>query len=398
MSSSSTSSSVPGDGRFSPSVPWVLFLTLMVFFCVFPRLLVAPLLLRISEEFGVGFDTASRLFLTISAGFVAGLFVSGYFAKYLTHRWTVTLAVGAAGIMLIVVGVAASMRAVHLAMLALGFACGLYPGSGIASVASLVPDVHRGKALAIHESGPNFAFIMAPLICAAFAPFIGWRGVFIVSGIGAIASATAFGIFGRADTERGEPPHFANLRTLARNRSFWVVSFLLMTASIAAMGIYSVLPTFLAVDHGLDEALVNTVIGASRVIAFGAILTAGALSDRYGFRAVVLVIMILTGFATAMIGLSRGFVLILFVFFQPAIVGAFFPVGIAALTDIVEPRMRNVAVALAIPLANFVGGGLAPTLFSAVGAAGGFRAGFVVLGLFTAASAVTLRYIDTQRV
>ena len=362
----------------------------MVFFSVFPRLLVSPLLLRIADGNNIGFATASRLFLTMSAGFVAGLLLSGVIAKRITHRWTVTFSVGLGGAFLILAGIAPSMFLLHTALTAMGFANGLYPGSGIASVASLVPDIHRGKAMAIHESGPNFAFIIAPLVVAAFAPFVGWRGVFIGSGGIAIITAITFGRFGRADTESGESPHFENLGIIVRNRSFWVVSFLMMIAATAAMGIYSILPTYLMVDHGFDETFINTVIGGSRVVAFAAILSAGVFADRYGLRTVILVILVLTGLATMFLGLTSGIALIVIVFIQPAIVGAFFPVAITALTDIVSPKMRNLAVALAIPMANLMGGGIAPTVLSAAGAIGEFRIGFIVLGIITILSVITL--------
>ncbi len=383
--------------RFAPSIPWVLFLMLMVFFCVFPRLLIAPLLLRIADEFDVGFDAASRLFLTVSTGFIIGLFASGFVARRITHRWTVTGSVALAGAMMIASSLAPSLSFLHATLFSLGFANGLYPGSGVASVAGMVPDLHRGKALAIHESGPNLAFIVAPLATAALAPFVGWRGVMAVAGAASVLVALSFGSFGRADRARGEPPHFRNIGVIARNRSFWVVSFLLAISSVGAMGVYSELPTYLIVEHALDETLVNTVIGASRIIAFAAILSAGALSDRFGFRAVVLVIMGLTGVATIMIGLTSGSVLLVGVFIQPAVVGAFFPVGVRELTEIVAPKTRNLAVALAIPPANLAGGGIAPFVLSAVGAAGGFRAGFVVLGLMIIASIATLPLMGGAR-
>lgn len=385
------------DQRFAPTIPWVLFLMVMVFFSVFPRLLVSPLLLRISEGYGIGFDVASQLFLTMSAGFVVGLFVSGFIATRISHHWTVTFSVGVAGALLFLASFSPSIVLLHVALTVMGFANGLYPGSGIASVASLVPDVHRGKALAIHESGPNFAFILAPIAAAVFAPFVGWRGVFAGTGVLAIVAAGAFGRYGRADAERGEPPHFENLGIIMKNRSFWVVSFLLMIAATAAMGMYSVLPTYLVVDHGLEETFVNTLIGGSRVIAFAAILSAGAFADRYGFRRVVLIIMFLTGVATMLIGLTTGATLVISVFLQPAIVGAFFPVAITALTDIVSPRMRNLSVALAIPMANLAGGGIAPTVLSAVGAAGGFSIGFVVLGVLILLSVLTLPLMDQPK-
>lgn len=383
--------------RFAPSVPWVLFLMFMVFFGIFPRLLLSPLLLRISGDLGIGFDRASRFFLSASAGFVTGLLSSGFVAQRLTHRRTIAFSVALGGLMMIVLSRVHSVAFFHIVLAIMGWANGLYPGSGVASVTTIVPDAHHGKALAIHESGPNLAFITAPILSALLAPSIGWRGVMVVTGIAALLAAISFARFGRADTDRGEPPHFENISVLAKNRSFWVVSVLFTVAATAAMGVFSVLPTYLIVDHGLEESFVNTLIGVSRVTAFAAILSAGSIADRFGFKIVVSVVMVITGTVTLLIGAASGAVLIVSVFLQPMIVGAFFPVGLSALTSVAAPRLRNLAVAMAIPLANLVGGGISPPLLSAAGAGGGFRTAFVVLGVLIIASVGTLPLMERSR-
>jgi MFS family permease len=126
---------------------------------------------------------------------------------------------------------------------------------------------------------------------------------------------------------------------------------------------------------------VNNLVGASRITGFLAILTAGSLADRYGFRPVVAVILGITGLATILLGLAEGRLLLLSVFVQPLIIGAFFPVVLNALAQVTAPERRNLAVALAIPMANLVSVGVAPTLLSAAGARGHFPQAFVVLGI-----------------
>lgn len=368
------------DERFAPAVPWVLFLLMMVFFAIFPRLLLSPLLLRISTDLGIDYGRASAFFLTASFGFITGLLTSGYVAKRLTHRWTIVASVALVGVSLLALSTAQTLRFFHALLFVTGYANGLYPGSGVASVAALVPDVHRGKALALHESGPNSAFILAPLVAAALAPAIGWRGVFALTGIAALCVAGVFAVLGRGRRERGEPPHFENVKLFLHNRTFWIISILFAVVVSAAVGVYSILPTFLIAEHGHSEQFVNGLVGISRITGFAAIFAAGALSDRFGFEVVVGSIMSVTGAMTVLIGTTTGTVLLLAVFLQPLVVQAFFPVAIRALTDAAPPAARNLAVALAIPLANLMGSGVAPRVFGAVAAAGRFELGFIVLG------------------
>lgn len=210
----------------------------MVFFGSMPRLLLAPLLLRISADLGITYDRASLFFLTSSSGFVIGLLTSGFVAQRLTHKWTIVASMLLAGLALIALSYVRSEGFFHLLLFIGGWGIGLYPGSGIVAVTTIAPDIHRGKALAIHECGPNFAFILAPVVAAALAPTIGWRGVMLAVGISSIAVALVFAVSGRAGSGRGQPPSYRNLAELVRNRSFWVVSALLVVAATAAIGVY----------------------------------------------------------------------------------------------------------------------------------------------------------------
>ena len=376
--------------RFAPSLPWVLFLAAVVFFGLMPRLLLAPLLLRISADLGISYGRASLFFLTASAGYVTGLFASGFVSQRLTHRWTIVLSVFLASVALMVLSQVRTEFLVHLLLVLGGWANGLYPGSGITAVTTIAPEMHRGKALAVHECGPNLAFVLAPVIAAALAPIVGWRGVLLVVGAAGVATTLAFAAGGRASTERGQRPNYHNVAQLARNPSFWVMSALFIVAFTAAAGVYGVLPTYLMVDHGLSERFVNNLVGVSRVVGFVTILGAGGLTDRFGFRRVVTVILVVTGVVTVLVGVTRGWLLVASVLLQPMMVSAFFPVGLNALSDVTTPERRSLAVALAIPMANIVGAGVAPPLLSAAGERGWFAHAFVVLGLLVVASIALL--------
>ena len=376
--------------RFRGALPWVLFLTFIVYFSILPRLLVAPLLLRISDALGVTFEQSSSIFLSGSFGFVTGLLISGFVASRIRHRGTITLVAVGSGLLLILLSFSNSLLSFHIVFAGINLMGGLYPGSGVPTVSSLVPGEVRGTALAIHETGPNLAFLTAPLIASALAPWLGWRAVFVVVGIVIALSGLAFAIKGKGGDERGQPPRFGNIAVFLRSGPFWIVSVMFVVAAAAAMGVYSVLPTYLVIDHGLSEGLVNTVVGLSRITGFASILLAGTLSDRFGFARTVAVFLGITGLVTIAIGVATGPLLLAAVFVQPLTVGAFFPIGLSALTTVGPPGSQNLAVALAIPLANLIGAGVMPRMLARAGAAGRFDLGFVLLGVATVVSLLLL--------
>ena len=385
----------PTRTGFAAVLPGLFFLMLMVFLAMMPRMLIAPLLLRISADLGLPYDRASLFFLTSSAGFIVGLLTSGFVARVITHRWTIVSSLFISGLAFAYLSRTHDEASFHAVLFAGNLAVGFYPGSGIASVISLSPVERRGAALAIHECGPNSAFIFAPAAAAVFAPTGGWRGVMLTMGAISMAAALIFAAFGRAERGRGIPPNFGNLAELFRNRSFWIISVMFMAAATAAMGVYGVLPVYLVVEHGLPETFVNRIVGISRITGYAAILSGGVLVDRFGFRPVVTVVLAVTGAATVLLGLSSGRLLIAAVFVQPLVVGAFFPMALNALADVTAPQRRSLAVALAIPLANLVGAGVAPPLLTAAGAAGRFRGSFVLLGVLIAASLLLLPFMHS---
>lgn len=385
------------ERSFRTAFPWVVVLMGMVFFAIFPRLVFSPLLVSIADDLGLSYGEASGFFLYASIGFVGALLFSGHLSRRITHRWTIVAAVGISGAALLAASFAASKLALNIALVVAGVGSGLYPGSGIATLSTMVHDRHRGTALAVHESGPNLAFVLAPVVVSLLLPVTDWRGVLRVVAFASLSASAAFAVFGQGGSDRGEPPHFEKLRVFLQDRTFWVLVLYFVLAASCAMGVFSVLPTFLIVDHGLDQEFVNRLVGLSRVSGFLAILVAGTLSDRLGIRVVIGAIFVITGTATLLLGLLDGTALTVAVFVQPMVVTSFFPAALAALAAIGPPSSRNLGVSLAIPLANLIGAGVVPPLLGSAGEAGNFSLGFILLGALVLASLAFLPLLQPAR-
>jgi NNP family nitrate/nitrite transporter-like MFS transporter len=68
------------------------------------------------------------------------------------------------------------------------------------------------------------------------------------------------------------------------------------------------------------------------------------------------------------------------VFLQPLVAVCFFPAGFAAMSLITSPKLRNIAVALTVPMAFLFGGGLVPILIGFVGDMASFAVGISMIG------------------
>jgi MFS family permease len=133
----------------------------------------------------------------------------------------------------------------------------------------------------------------------------------------------------------------------------------------------------------MNESLVNSLIGVSRIAALAVIFTAGLLADRFGVKLFIGLIIGLSGLSALLLGLLDGAVLLTAVFVQPLFVSAFFPVVNTALSSITTPATRNVAWSMVIPFAAAIGAGVTPAALGWLGDRGLFALGFVLLGALT---------------
>lgn len=360
---------------------------------MYSRLLLAPLLVFIQRDLSIGPALATRLFLTSSLSYSLVMFLSGFVTARMLHRRTIALASALIGLGLIIMALAPTLAVMHLAVAVIGSGSGLYPPAGVASVTAIVRDDIRGKAVAIHEFGPNLAFVVAPLL-ASLGILIGfWRIVPAVSGAIALVVAVLFDRYALAGDFTGERPHLHNLRIILRKPEFWALTVFFTMAAASTLGIFSILPTFLVTARGYPVQLVNTVISFSRIAGLAVVFLAGIMVDRIGVRRLVAILMGTTAILTIGIGVLRGTPMLVAVFLQPLVIVAFFPAAVSAMADLGTPTVRNVAVSIMIPTVNLLAGGFFPSLMGYLTERGIVESGFVGLGIVMLASLSLVRML-----
>ncbi len=324
---------------------------------------------------------ATRLFLSISVGFSASILASGYITQRLQHFQVITIAVLTMGCGMLFAALSQGPRTIHLAMLIVGAAAGLYPPSGLSSLAAMVRPEDRGKALSIHEFGPAISFVAAPTVVAVAANLLSWRMILGAMAVVSFVLAPSFLAFGRFGRFHGEPPSLGNLKQVLSNPQFWILGLLFVLAASAAVGVYNVLPTFLIQERGMSTALAGSLIGASRVPGIFMLFGVGVAVDKLGFSRLIAITAGATGVMTILIGVLDGLPLRVVVLLQPMIVGAFFPAVLTALSELGPPESRNVAISLIIPAGNLAGAGLFPAVAGLLADHGLFFLSFLITGV-----------------
>ncbi|WP_321991077.1 MFS transporter [Marispirochaeta aestuarii] len=386
----------------SPAVPtrFPLGSTLLVvnvFFMTFvARAILSPLLLTVQEEMGLSHAQGGGLFLVISAGLMTSMLLSGFILKFITHHVNIALAACLSGSALYLLSMAKDPALLRLGLFFLGAASGLYLPSGVVTITEIVPARQRGMGIAFHEVGPILGFASAPFFAELALRFADWRSFLLILGTVTISSGIIYARFGRGGSFHGTPPLWSELALIIRQRDFWIIAFFFILALGAEAGIYSMLPSYLIAEKGIDRAFVNSMVGTSRLTALLMIFTSGYLADRFGYKRVIAAVLLSCGTVTAVLGIATGVPLIAAVYLQPMLVCAFFPAGFIAMSGVSGSRQRNLPVSLTIPLAYLFGGGMIPALIGRLAEQGAFGAGFVFAGILMATGAVLVPFMKTQ--
>ena len=357
-------------------------LVLVIFFVFLARVIFSPLLVPMEAELHLSHISAGSLFLFISMGYAPTMLCSGFVSGRITHYGTILLSATICGLSLLIISFNSRLIGLQLGMLALGAGAGLYFPSGMATLTHLVEKEHWGKAIAFHEAGPNLGFVLAPLVVELGLNFFSWRGIVASLGVLCLVVATIFALFGLGGRFRGEPPHFTNIKLVCSRPSFWRIGIMLSLCFAANMGVYSILPVYLISERGLDQTLVNTILGFSRLSGFFTLFTAGWLADRFGVELVMRYIYIASGLSTVLLGLVSNVWLIFAVFLQPIVTTSFFPVSVLALANTESSRTRDVAISLMIPFVYLFAGGIVPIGMGAMGEYYKFGIGLILMGTF----------------
>ena len=359
----------------------VLFLAAIFFQNFISRILLAPLLPSIEKDLGLSHGQAGSFFFLMTAGYFFAMLGSGFFSARYTHRRTIVIAIALVGISLLLIALSRDLWSMRAALLLLGMSAGLYLPSGIATLTQLVDPKNWGKALAIHELGPNLGFVVAPLIASILLTWLSWRSILAVMGGMSLLLVMGFARFGRGGDFAGEPPSFTSFFMLIREPLFWAMMILFGLGVAGSLGIYAMLPLYLVFEHGADAEWANTLVALSRISGLGTAFVAGFATDRFGPKRTLFGILLLTGLITFLLGVSEGQWLIFLVLLQPALSTSFFPPALAALSSSGLPVPRNVAVSFTIPLAFLFGGGIVPMFIGVMGDEGLFNLGVATVGV-----------------
>jgi len=368
-----------------------LFLLTTIFYLnFFSRIVFAPLLPVLEQELTLSHSQAGLFFVILSSGYFVSLSLSGFVAVRLGHKKTIILSASLAGLSLLAMGMARSLPLLRVFFFCLGLGAGIYLPSAVATISVLFRPHQLGRAFAIHELAPNLAFLTAPFLVALALVALSWQQFIIFLASALFAAALLYGCLGAEPATDILAPNLTSYRTILSRPSFWFMILLFSMGITGTLGIYNILPVFLVNTHHYPVRDANMLIGVSRSISLLTACLGGWLSDRIGRKQTMRIILLFTGLVTVLLGWDSSDRITWWVWLQPALAVSFFPAAFAHLATIVEGSLRNLVIALTVPLAFVVGGGIVPALIAFLADRGLFSQGIILAGIFIGSGGILL--------
>jgi MFS family permease len=287
-----------GPGRMSegasPGGRVLAILLIAYIFNFIDRQIIGILAVPIKAEFGLSDTALSYL------GVVFGLFYSAiaipiaWLADRRSRVTIITAAIALWSLFTAACGVAQSYGQLVAARMgvAVGEAGGIAPSYSL--IADFFPRARRARALAFFSLGIPIGSALGIFLGGWLITHLSWRTAFLVVGLAGLPVALLVkllipepvrGGLDRADGKAGpaSPPLFAVARILARNPSFWLLSFGAAFGSILGYGLIFWLPSFFNRTFGLEPGEIGLFYG-SIVLVGGVAGTwlGGWVGDRLG--------------------------------------------------------------------------------------------------------------------
>ena len=222
---------------FREALPWIGFVTLIFCFIYGSRSLLAPLLVAIETDLGVGHTQVTSLLLMQSIGFSLSLFVSGFTLSRVRAAHMIVFSTVGSGVCLACLSLVSTLNGARAGCLIFGLAVGLYLPAGLTALSSITFLRDWGKTIGIHELAPPLSFLIVPLLAQAGLEHMSWQDVLACQGLSMIAAGLLFLFRGRGGQSYTSPPSFKGFRRLLGAPAAWSVMLLM---AVSMVGEFSV--------------------------------------------------------------------------------------------------------------------------------------------------------------
>ena len=238
------------------------------------------------------------------ARFVVAL-PAGKFADWMGRRPTIALGGLISGLGNLWCAYATGYPEFLIARFVAGFGAGLIVTTGHVVLADISTPEKRGRMLAIYQSTFIFAVGIGPLPGGLLAEYYGLAAPFVGTGCASLAAMVIAWFVvpetrefaqGRSVNVGAMPPFVTQLRLMLAQTGYMLVCLVgFVNAFVRTGGVFSIVPLMAVTSYGMSTGEVGIAMVLGSIGGLIAAYPAGALSDRYGRKAIIVPSTIVTG-------------------------------------------------------------------------------------------------------
>ena len=191
-----------------------------------------------------------------------------------------------------------------------GFGAGLIVTTGQVVLADISTPERRGRVLAIYQATFIFAVGIGPLPGGLLAEYYGLAAPFIGTGCASLVAMTIAWFvvpetrdvaWNRAVNVEAMPSFITQLRLMTAQTGYMLVCLVgFVNSFVRTGGLFSIIPLYAVMEYGMTTGEVGLALVTGSFAGLIAAYPAGALSDRYGRKAIIVPSTMLSGATLAL--------------------------------------------------------------------------------------------------
>ena len=377
-------------------------LPLFIFWCLWylnfsTRTIFSPILPLIEDSLLLSHGKAGGLFISLAIGYSLALLATGRLTLAWGYKKTVAIGFWGVGLVFFGFQFVESYVSFHLLFFLLGIATGTYIPAILPIITETYESRNWGKAIGFHDSAASFSIFSIPILMAYGLQFFSYKIPLLLLGIVSLIFPL---FFWKVSVEpKKEPPQKGESYTgLFKKRTIWIMILFWILSSASSMGVYSILPLYLIKERGIDFDLANNILGISRAGGMAVPILIGFLVDRYGYRTILFLSLLMTGLSTIALSLSSPLSLIFISLTLQAVLSlGFFPVALATVSKLAPLSSRSMVLGVIMSVGVGFGMGVTPFLLGLTADHFNFRVGIFWLGVLTSLSSLSVHFLQEER-
>lgn len=310
------------------------------------RDIISVLLPAIQTEFGLSYTDLGLLAASYDWGHAIILLLSGYLSDRYGKARAILIGLAWFIVANAATGLSPSLWPLIGLRFAAGFAFGTYFVAGNSLLAEAFVPSERGRAIGLHYAGGSTGRFIIPVLAGVITASMGWRLAFLPLSLAGVAAAVLF-LFLRGPASspvQATGSAWESLwKKVLRNKELLKVCAVYSLIVFTNMEIIFI-PVYLVRVWGLTISQAALYLGIAALVAIPSAPLLGELSDRLGWKKVVLAALAADGLLLALFPVAAPGPWLVVVLLGLGIVNRSISVTVALATRAAEPSQRGMSL------------------------------------------------------